>query len=70
MTGWCRKPVLLVMLFWAGMQTCTAAGEADPLAAYTPATVEMIPVKVSEHAWYVQGKAGVATSNGAYRSHR
>lgn len=35
---------------------------------YAPSEVTMVPVQVSEHVWYVQGMAGVATDNEGFIS--
>ncbi|TNF96043.1 MAG: MBL fold metallo-hydrolase [Gammaproteobacteria bacterium] len=41
---------------------------ADETTSYAPVDVEMNPVQVSEHAWYVQGVAGIATDNAGFVS--
>ncbi len=43
-------------------------GSAEDLTAYPRTTVEMVLHKVSEHAYYVSGQAGVATANQGFVS--
>lgn len=38
------------------------------LSKYAPVDVAMDPVQLSEHTWYVQGKAGIATDNAGFIS--
>ncbi len=40
----------------------------EPSNQYAPVDVEMSLVKVGDHSWYVQGKAGIATDNAGFIS--
>lgn len=57
---------LLVLLF-----VCQLPVQAQPTGqspAYAPISVSMVPVRVSDHVWFVQGAAGVATDNEGFIS--
>ncbi|MDX2425640.1 MAG: MBL fold metallo-hydrolase [Cycloclasticus sp.] len=53
---------LMVLMFFIG----SALASATP--KYVESGLDMRPIQVSEHAWYVQGTAGVATSNEGFVS--
>lgn len=52
------------------VESATAASLTPQTSAskYAPVDVAMEPVKVGEHSWYVQGKAGIATDNAGFIS--
>jgi glyoxylase-like metal-dependent hydrolase (beta-lactamase superfamily II) len=53
------------LMSWQLPARCADAGEPQ---TYAPVTVAMKPVQVSEHVWFVQGEAGVATDNEGFIS--
>ena len=50
-----------LILAWISSLWLLAAGTA--IAATPPLPVDMTPVRVSTHAWYVPGGTGIATDN-------
>ncbi len=60
----CNKFLFLLL---SGLVVHSSA-TAQSLDKYAPATVDMKVVKMSEHVYYVQGKAGVATDNQGFIS--
>ncbi len=56
--------ILASLLFVFSFQSSAFAKEVD----YAPTSVDMNPVQVSEHVWYVQGVAGIATDNEGFIS--
>lgn len=60
----------LILLLLSCLQAPAFAGSAivQPISKYAPATVEMKVNQVSEHVYYVEGKAGIATDNQGFIS--
>lgn len=62
----CKSLLISLLLFFTfGVVYAT---EQTKTPKYTPTMVDMVPVKVSEHAWYVKGAAGMATDNEGFIS--
>ena len=57
-----RSLVLFLVLI------ASARAEVADLSAYPDTGVDMVPIQVSEHCWYVQGAAGAATDNAGFIS--
>ena len=57
---------LAVLPAWPAAADTTTA--KDPLARYAPVSVSLALQQVSEHVYYVQGEAGVATDNEGFIS--
>lgn len=60
----------LILLLLSCFQAPAFAGSAivQQISKYAPATVEMKVNQVSEHVYYVEGKAGIATDNQGFIS--
>ena len=56
------------LIFLCSAFTIHYSVAAQPLSKYAPTTVDMKVVKMSEHVYYVQGKAGIATDNQGFIS--
>lgn len=64
----CPPCLLFLALAWL-TAPATAAGAGPDCAAYPPPVdVEMRPTRVSEHVYYVQGEAGMATEHKGFIS--
>jgi glyoxylase-like metal-dependent hydrolase (beta-lactamase superfamily II) len=46
----------------------SSAKASEPTIPYAPVDLDMEPIQVSEHVWYVQGAPGIATDNAGFVS--